>query len=69
MDNFEERLARLRADVLLGYEQAKRGEARPLDTKKISIEGRKRLAALQNHNDDHNDDGDIVAPFVPRKGN
>ena len=35
----------LRREVLKGYEQAQRGESRPLDTKAIKAEGRKRLAA------------------------
>jgi antitoxin ParD1/3/4 len=35
----------LRREVLKGYEQAQRGEARPLDPKAIKAEGRKRLAA------------------------
>jgi antitoxin ParD1/3/4 len=41
------KLAELRRDVLLGYEQAKRGESKPLDIKDISARGRKRLEDLQ----------------------
>lgn len=42
-----QRLAELRADVMVGYEQAKRGESKPLDIKDINARGRKRLTALQ----------------------
>ncbi|MFT3744201.1 MAG: type II toxin-antitoxin system ParD family antitoxin [Pyrinomonadaceae bacterium] len=41
------KLAALRADVLKGYEQAQRGEARPLDVEAIKAEGRRRLATIQ----------------------
>ena len=41
-------LAVLRAEVLHGYEQAKRGESRPLDVEGIKVEGRRRLAAIQS---------------------
>jgi len=37
----------LRADIMLGYEQAKRGESKPLDIASISERGRKRLAAMK----------------------
>ena len=35
----------LRREVLRGYEQARRGESRPLDIEAVKTEGRKRLAA------------------------
>lgn len=41
------RLAELRKDVLIGYEQAKRGESKPLNIKDISARGRKRLETPQ----------------------
>ena len=41
------RLEELRRDVLQGYEQARRGESRPLDVEAIKSEGRERLAARQ----------------------
>lgn len=34
----------LRREVLKGYEQARRGESRPLDVEAIKAEGRKRQA-------------------------
>jgi len=41
------KLAELRAEVLKGYEQAQRGESRPLDVEAIKAEGRRRLAAIK----------------------
>jgi len=41
-----QKLSDLRAEVLAGYEQAKRGESRPLDTEAIKAEGRRRLDTL-----------------------
>lgn len=38
----------LRRDILIGYEQAKRGESRPLDVEAIKAEGRRRLAVIKN---------------------
>lgn len=35
----------LRREVLKGYEQAQRGDSRPLDVEAVKAEGRKRLAA------------------------
>ena len=35
----------LRREVLRGYEQAQRGESKPLDVEAIKARGRKRLAA------------------------
>ena len=35
----------LRREVLKGYEQARRGESRPLNVEAIKAEGRKRLGA------------------------
>ncbi|MEQ1605427.1 MAG: type II toxin-antitoxin system ParD family antitoxin [Pyrinomonadaceae bacterium] len=42
------KLTELRAEVLKGYEQAKRGESRPLDVEAIKAEGRRRLAAVKH---------------------
>lgn len=43
----ESKIDRLRNDLLLGYEQAKRGESRPLNVQEICENGRNRLAELQ----------------------
>ncbi len=39
------RFEELRAEILRGYEQLKRGESRPLDIEAIKAEGRRRLVA------------------------
>ena len=41
------KLNELRVEVMKGYEQAKRGESRPLDVEAIKAEGRRRLAAIK----------------------
>ncbi|MEO6050638.1 MAG: type II toxin-antitoxin system ParD family antitoxin [Pyrinomonadaceae bacterium] len=42
-----QKLAELRADIMVGYQQVKRGESRPLDTAAIKSESRRRLAQLK----------------------
>ena len=42
-----QKLADLRADIMLGYEQSKRGESLPLDAAAIKADGRRRLAKLK----------------------
>ena len=39
------RFEELRAEILRGYEQSKRGGSRPLDIEAIKTEGRRRLAS------------------------
>jgi len=41
------RFEELRADIMIGYEQAKRGESKPLDIEDITERGQKRLAVLK----------------------
>lgn len=40
-------LAELRRDVMLGYDQAKRGESEPFEGAEIKAEGRRRLAKVK----------------------
>jgi len=42
------KLATLREDVLVGYDQAKRGESRPLDIEDIAARGQKHLESKSN---------------------
>lgn len=41
------KLAELRHEVILGVEQAKRGESKPLDVVAVKAEGRRRLAKIK----------------------
>lgn len=41
------KLAELRHEVMLGVEQAKRGESKPLDVAAVKAEGRRRLAKIK----------------------
>jgi len=43
-----QKLTDLRADIMVGYEQAKRGESMPLDVAAIKAEGRHRVAELMS---------------------
>ena len=38
----------LRAEIIKGYEQAQRGESKPLDIGAIKAEGEKRITAKRN---------------------
>jgi antitoxin ParD1/3/4 len=42
------RYEELRAEILRGYEQAQRGESKPLDIEAIQAEGERRLASKRN---------------------
>lgn len=45
-ENSARKLAELRAEILLGYKQAERGESKPLDIESIEARGREKLESI-----------------------